>query len=514
LNKKVVDEVVEGLNAANGGKQIAAPEAEVERILQHENERTSAKNQYEENNPVLGPETNPLAKVRAEEAAQKARGNVVSIAEGLIENTEKRAAEKRKKEELKKPPPVPSVDFNRDQHGKIKPTYWNTRLALLKLGVRCRHDVFHDKKLVEGDILETAGPALSDALIRALREIIILKFGFDPKPENVYHATERACEEIRFDPVCDYLAGVRWDGMPRLDEWLCRYCGAESTPLNRAIGRKWMIAGVRRARRPGCKFDCAIVLEGPQGIGKSSVLRVLAGEENFSDQPLLGLKHLEQQEAVQGVWIFELAELAGIRKIEVESTKNFISRTSDNARPAYGHFRRDQPRRCVFGGTTNDSVYLQDVTGNRRFWCVECGEIDLAALRQDRDQLWAEAALAEASEEELVIPRELWGDAAAVADLRTESHPWEDKLAGITTGGWANGSGVVKVTNEHGRLEWRVFSEYLLGSILGIPTERQNEGQGRTLRKAMVRLGWKGPEKLRIGDHNKRGYRKLVESAE
>src|SRR5262249_36661094 len=298
--------------AANGGKQTAV--AEVERILQHENERTPAKNQYKEDNPVLGPEINPLAKVRAEEAAKKRR-------EGLVENSEKGAAEKGKKEELKKPPLLPSVDFNRDQHGKIKPTYWNTRLALLKLGVRCRHDVFHDKKLVEGNILETAGPALSDALIRALREIIILKLGFDPKPENVYHATERACEEIRFDPVCDYLAGVRWDGRARLDEWLCRYCGAESTPLNRAIGRKWMIAGVRQARRPGCKFDCAIVLEGPQGIGKSSVLRVLAGEENFSDQPLLGLKHLEQQEAVQGVWIFELAELAGVEENRGGETK-------------------------------------------------------------------------------------------------------------------------------------------------------------------------------------------------
>src|SRR5262249_13549502 len=158
---------------------------------------------------------------------------------------------------------------------------------------------------------------------------------------------------------------------------------------------------------------------------KSSALRILAGEENFSDQPLLHLETRAQQEAIEGVWIYELSELAGLRRADIETIKGFLSKTADNARPAYGRFRNDQPRRCIFVGTTNDSEYLRDATGNRRFWPVRTGTIALEALRHDRDQLWAEAVAMEAKDETLVIEEQLYGAVAKQQEQRLLHDPWE-----------------------------------------------------------------------------------------
>jgi predicted P-loop ATPase len=113
------------------------------------------------------------------------------------------------------------------------------------------------------------------------------------------------------------------------------------TPLNHSIGRKMLIAAVRRVRQPGCKFDYVVVLEGRQGTGKSSALRILAGDENFSDQPILHLDTRAQQEAMDGVWIYELSELAGLKRTEIETVKGFLTKTTDSARPAYGRYRTD-----------------------------------------------------------------------------------------------------------------------------------------------------------------------------
>jgi hypothetical protein len=140
--------------------------------------------------------------------------------------------------------------------GARKPnSYNNAAVALSQLEIKFSHDIFHNKKIVVGDIAENISGELSDAICRALRDEIIARFRFDPGKENVQEAAERACEIHRFDPVCDYLDGLQWDGQKRLDTWVIRYLGAEDTPLNRAFGRKMLVAAVRRARQPGCKFD-------------------------------------------------------------------------------------------------------------------------------------------------------------------------------------------------------------------------------------------------------------------
>jgi hypothetical protein len=380
------------------------------------------------------------------------------------------------------------------QGGRIRErNYPNAMTAITALGIECRHDVFHDRKLVAGNVLDDAGPELSDAIVRAVRDKVITRFGFDPGKDNVQEALERACERVRFDPMLDYLSSLKWYGQSRLDQWLTTYLGAENTPLNRAFGRKTLIAAVRRVRQPGCKFDYMLVLEGSQGIGKSTALKILAGgDENFSDQKLDLHDPKMQQEAVSGVFIYEIAELESTRKAEVETVKSFLSRTSDNVRPAYGRFRVDRPRRCIFVGTTNAGKhdgYLQDATGNRRFWPVECQIIDLVALRRDRDQLWAEAVRAEARGEALAIGEELYEAAAVQQGLRCRQDGWLEMLEDVTG---------TRVEAEDGPVE-RIATKTLLTQYLGLSGSQINDFHTKRLGRVMRQLGWQGPEKVRVG---------------
>jgi hypothetical protein len=192
----------------------------------------------------------------------------------------------------------------------------------------------------------------------------------------------------KFNPLTDYLGQLRWDGLPRLDQWACYYLGAADSPYARAVGSRWLISAVARAFRPGVKADHVLVLEGPQGIGKSSVLRILGGTWFSDEVGVLGSKDACLQLA--GKWIIELPELAAITGAVVERVKAFASRSIDNFRAPYERRATEHPRGCAFAGTTNGSAYLKDETGNRRFWPLRVGRIKLKALQSDRDQLLAE----------------------------------------------------------------------------------------------------------------------------
>jgi predicted P-loop ATPase len=342
---------------------------------------------------------------------------------------------------------------------------------------------------------------LSEAIVRAVREKIIAEYRFDPRKENVQEVLDRLCEKNRFDPICDYFDGLKWDGTKRADHWLVDYLGAEDTPLNRAFGRKTLVAAVRRARQPGCKLDTMLVLEGAQGAGKSTAIRILAGDENFSDQPIKWDDHKQQQEAVRGVLIHEISELVGLRKADVESIKSFLSRQSDKCRPAYGRYVEDRPRRCIFIGTTNNGEgvgYLTDPSGARCFWPVAVGHVDLAALARDRDQLWAEAAALEARGEPITLEPNLYEDAHVQQKLRQAEDPWADRLAGV--------SGEVAYT-ALGQVE-RITSEDLLGPrFLDIPLAQANRTHSVRLAAVMRSLGWNGPKVIRLKDEKDRAGR-------
>lgn len=215
---------------------------------------------------------------------------------------------------------------------------------------------------------------------------------------NINASTSVVAEQISlvarttgaYNPVAMYLEALAWDGVRRLDEWLIKYCGAQDTPYNRRIAAMWMIAACARGVSPGCKVDNVLVLEGIQGSRKSSTFAAL-GDPWFSGTPLV-LGNKDSYQITSSTWIIELAELSSLRAGEVEAHKAFLSAASDKYRPPYGKVPESFDRHCVFGGSTNELEYMQDSTGNRRFWAVRVADtIDVDGIRRDRDQLWAEA---------------------------------------------------------------------------------------------------------------------------
>ena len=205
-------------------------------------------------------------------------------------------------------------------------------------------------------------------------------------------AVEAVARDRLCHPVREYLDALRWDGTARIDAWLSTYLGAADSAYARAVGPRWLISAVARIYRPGAKVDCALILEGPQGIKKSSALQIM-GRPWFTDR-LSDLGSKDAAMETRSVWIIEIAELDTMSRAEVGTIKAFISRTSDRFRPPYGKRLVDLPRQCVFAGSVNpEGGYLKDATGGRRFWPVACGAIDIAAIERDRDQLWAEACV-------------------------------------------------------------------------------------------------------------------------
>ena len=362
-------------------------------------------------------------------------------------------------------PPAGAIFFpDRTEEGKARPTMLNAKVAIGALSIDCRFDLFHNRMLVAGELISKWGAReLSDPIITVLRDHIRYRYGFDPGKQQVQDAAETLCLNRMFDPVLDYLDALVWDGRPRLDNWLCHYLGAAHNEYICAVARLSLLAAVRRARHPGTKFDQIIVLEGRQGAGKSEAIRILAGNENFSDQKILGVDDRKQQELTEGVWLYEIAELAGLRRSEVEHVKAFVSRTTDRARPAYGRYMVQQPRRTVFFGSCNPGQpYLTDDTGNRRFWPVKVGQIDLAGLARDRDQLWAEANQFEANCGSIALPERLWATAAEEQDARTDSDEWTVPIGNyIALKGLAE-VGVMQVLedNQFLRLEAKEIGSY------------------------------------------------------
>jgi predicted P-loop ATPase len=242
-------------------------------------------------------------------------------------------------------------------------------------------------------------------------------------------AVETVARDRLFHPVREYFDALCWDASPRLDTWLVRYLGAVETSYLRAVGPRWLISAVARIYRPGCKADCVLILEGPQGARKSSALKIMA-EPWFADR-LSDLGSKDAAMETRGVWIIEVAELDSMSRTEVSTIKAFMSRTHDRFRPPYGKRLVDLARQCVFAGSINpEGGYLKDATGGRRFWPIACGTIDLDALKSDRNQLWAEARERfRRGDPWWLQTRELDELAAEQQAERYQGDAWEDIIA-------------------------------------------------------------------------------------
>ncbi len=234
-----------------------------------------------------------------------------------------------------------------------------------------------------------------------------------------------------YDPLKDYLTGIQWDGRKRLGTLLVDYFGAHTKDANgnditeylTTVGTKWLVSAVARALRPGCKADVMLELEGGQGKGKSTALEILGGE--FYTDAQIDFSSKDSLAIISQSWIVELGELDALRKSDVTAQKAFISKKFDDFRPPYGRVTARFLRRCVFVGTTNTMDYLHDETGHRRHLPVACEQVNVEALRRDRDQIWGEAvALLNSGTEWWLTEQE-----QARADTQTEQRMGSDAIA-------------------------------------------------------------------------------------
>jgi hypothetical protein len=365
------------------------------------------------------------------------------------------------------------IDFSRNDHGAPFKTQANVRISLLKMGVSVRYNEFSDQTLISG--LSGFGPILDDAAIDRMW-LMMDQRGLKVS-ENLARTVIMDTARLNsFHAVLNYLDSLKWDRVERIDTWLTTYGGAEDNDYVHAVGALLLVAAVRRVRQPGCKFDEMVVIEiEEQGTNKFTALATLAvKEEWFEDDLPLNIEGKRVIESLRGRWIVEAAELSGMKRADIEHLKAFLSRQNDRARLAYGRLTSEVARQCVFIGTTNSSEYLRDTSGNRRFWPVRCKVFNIAALRRDRDQLWAEAAAREATGVSIRLDEKLWPEAAKEQEQRLTRDPWFDALLEAL-----------------GNFERGKISMKSIWAILDVRGGQQTQEASRRVGEAMRKFGWR-----------------------
>lgn len=286
-----------------------------------------------------------------------------------------------------------------DRSGAVKDTLGNL-VHILRHDPKLQglaFDMHRDGIMARGALpWEQIKPGWGDSDFASLKVYLHNTYGiYSPaKSKDAYVAV---ASERKFHPIKEFFASLpAWDQQKRVDHLLVEYFGAENNSYTRAVMRKTLVAAVARIFKPGTKFDSVLILNGPQGIGKSTFFAKLAGEWFSDSLTLTEMRDKAGPEKLQGYWILELGELAGMRKTDVETVKSFLSRNDDKYRASYGLNVESHPRQCVIVGSTNtESGFLRDITGNRRFWPVRvdgnCNKKPWQMTTSDIQQIWAEA---------------------------------------------------------------------------------------------------------------------------
>jgi putative DNA primase/helicase len=280
-------------------------------------------------------------------------------------------------------------------------------------------------------------------------------------------------------PVRDYLNAAPWDRKVRIDDLLVRVAGAADTQYVRAVTKNFFLGAVARIMRPGEQVDSVLILEGAQGIGKSTMLRILASDKWFLDT-VFNIGSKDGYQALRRKWIVEFSELDSLGRADISRVKAFVSSVKDTYRQSYGRAASDFLRQCVFAGTVNPNGagYLNDTTGARRFWPVTLThKVDFKTVREERDQLWAEAFARYRKSElwHLRDPR-LLKAAAQEAEERRERHPWEAHFR--------------KWLGEHSRTKHGVTIEELLTKAVDMRKDQQGHGAQIQAGKALRAIDW------------------------
>jgi hypothetical protein len=383
-----------------------------------------------------------------------------------------------------------------DETGNPKKGILNTIEAIKRDGIVCTFDQFRQKEYWFGHADKSFDGEVSDAAVTVTRRNICTEFRIYPDAMETRDAITDACHDNKSNPVLDYFGRLKWDSKPRLDKMLHNYLGADDTPLNAAIGLKTMCAIVRRAKQPGCKFDHQLVLQCGQGIRKSMFCEDLAVfPDLFTDAGDLAASIKEQLEVGQGKQIIEFPEHAGHGRAARDRNKASLSRKVDRARMAYAHYATDTPRQWVAIATVNPGGYLNDPTGERRYWHVAVMYYDRDAFLADKDQLYAEAVEREPQEKLWLDTPDLVAAHDAVVATVKEPNELMDLLRDLPSEVW----------HVNGRDEERVSAQDIR-TKLGMTTADavRSHSIGGRIMEAMMALGWtKAPGTIRC--HKKQG---------
>ena len=358
----------------------------------------------------------------------------------------------------------------RTKDGPVVEVVWGTRAMVETLHKhphwkgRLRWNLLKDRPELDGRALEERTSAVAEWLRG------YLGWEVEPPQSLVWAALCEAAHEEEFHPVRRWLEGLKWDGVSRMGTWLAQ-AGCDDGMVARLVGRKWLISLVARALEPGCQVDTVLVLDGEQGLFKSSLFKVLAGEKEWFTDATMSLDK-DGLMLMSGHWIVELAELASVKKAEVESVRSFVTRQVDSFRPPYGRSTVSKARGFVVVGTTNADAegYLPDTAGNRRYWPVHVSQpLDLDWVAGAREQLLAEAVAAYRAGEKWHFEQQPEALVQAQAE-RQVIDPLEERLAEVLEAA----EGPVKVLS--------------LLEVLGLPID----SKGHAMRMAVLlkKLGW------------------------
>jgi len=318
------------------------------------------------------------------------------------------------------------------------------------------------------------GPNLSDEDIVLLKYFLAKTMQVEFSQQSVLEAIIVVAHKRHYHPIRNYLNALKWDGVPRIDTWMIKYGHAIDTVYTRDVGRKILCAAVRRVFEPGCKWDYVLIVEGSQGIGKSTACRILG--RNWAGDMQLDPHAKDSIAMMLGKWVIELSEMTALRWHDANSLKSFITREKDTVRLAYERHAKDFPRQSIFIGTVNPEHvgYLNDITGNRRYWIVRFnGQVDLVSLENDCDQLWAEARLRYEDEKPY-----LSGDAEKLQVLEAQARMPEDPMRSNVVRWVRDNPETMEITTD-GILEY-----------LGVPMKSINRADQSRIAQALVEMGW------------------------
>lgn len=385
-----------------------------------------------------------------------------------------------------------------DGEGKLKKEPGNAALLLgnlpewkgaLRYNEFARKCVWHRPvPPMDGFTPPLVGEELADHHLTYVSHWLAFYRALSLSKDAITSALELASRVAAYNPLTEYLGKLKWDGQKRIDSWLPQYIGAEDSAYSRMVGPWWLISACYRAFEPGCQVDSMLILSGAQGAGKTTAFMILAGE--FGLESLPDITDKDAMQLLAGRWICVMDELKGVKKSDLETIKNYVSKRFDDYRPSYGRFTVKFPRACVFGGTSNDRHCLpDDPTGNRRFWPVEVGTIDFERLTVDRDQLWAEAVVryrardrywAQTTEEKAILRQ--------YQDEATSRDAWESLIERYL----ATRVCAVEL--------WEVLHQ-----CLGVAKDKMTKGDQMRVSAVMKCLGWE-PYRARVNGGRSRRY--------